>query len=207
MTTNNRWRVLAYNRRGQLVWASRGVKRKGYPKDAVISESGRTLYVTGTSHESNERKRDITTVAYRTNDGKARWRVSYDGEMSRRDEGHAIALDSERDRLYISGESEGGEAIRDKDSISLRYDLRGTKPPKLAWDRVTHSNPRWYAYGDVEMSLGSGGSLMHLVRAHMTESSTAIVDQTYDWRYETQALSTRTGETVWSVVETPTTLW
>ena len=208
-TTNNRWRILAYRvATGKLLWSARGVKRKGYPVAADISGSGKTLYVTGTSHESKKRKRDIATVAFDTSDGDVRWRESYNGEMSRRDEGEAIFLDGFNDRLYVSGASEGGEAIRDKDAVTLRYDLRGKQGPELVWDRVTHSNPRWFNYGGVEMELAPDGGTVYLVKAHARRSETALIDTTYDWRYETVALDSGDGSTRWNVIETAeTTPW
>ncbi len=102
VTSGEDYATIAYSAsRGQQLWLSRydGPHGFAYAKALVVSQDGKTVFVTGYSLWG------YTTIAYNAATGARRWLSRFKGQAYRNSQARNIAISPDGKTLYVTGQS------------------------------------------------------------------------------------------------------
>jgi PQQ-like domain len=89
----------------------------------VVSQSGRMVFVTGSTVGGQATSSDYATIAYNAKTGARVWVSRYNGPASRHDDGHSVAVGPRGHLVFVTGQSAGTTAVggNSEDFLTIAY--------------------------------------------------------------------------------------
>lgn len=186
---------------GDELWVARFHNEGDTANAIAVSPDGGTVVVTG--YSGNGANYDYATVAYDALTGNERWSAQYEGPGGRHDRGNAIAVSSDSETVFVTGEHDvqtemcypeiGCHTIHHSDYATIAYNA-GTGDE--LWIASHDGPPREIQFGpypssDIATSLRlspDGGQVF----------VTGISGWYLNTDYETVAYDATTGDKLWN---------